>query len=88
MLIVIDGLFFLSAFLKIPHGAFWSFFIAAIPLIIIVTFIRGQDNLHDLLKPIPLEDFLPKYRETYASLNKIRGSALYFIGDVGNISLT
>ncbi|MDO8873049.1 MAG: hypothetical protein Q7V05_10020 [Methanoregula sp.] len=35
MLIVIDGLFFLSTFLKIPHRAFWSFFIVAILLIII-----------------------------------------------------
>jgi K+ transporter len=83
---VINGLFFLSTFLKIPDGAFWSFFIASILLIIIVTFIRGQDKLHNLLKPIPLEDVLPKYRETYASLNKIRGSALYFMGDVRNIS--
>ena len=83
---MIDELFFLSTFLKIPHGAFWSFFIASIPLIIIVTFIRGQDKLRDLLKPIPLEDFLPKYPETCASLNKIRGSALCFIGDVRNIS--
>ena len=86
LLIVIDGLFFVSTFLKIPHGAFWSFFIAAIPLIVIVTFIRGQDKLHAMLKSIALEDFLPKYRESYASLNKISGTALYFIGDVRNIS--
>ena len=86
MLIIIDGIFFFSTFLKIPHGAFWSFLIAAIPLIIIVAFIRGQDKLHAMLKPIPLADFLPKYRETYTSLNKIRGTALYFIGDVRNLS--
>jgi K+ transporter len=30
LLNVIDGLFFLSTFLKIPHGTFWSFFIAAV----------------------------------------------------------
>ena len=38
LLIVIDGLFFLSAFLKIPHGTFRSFFVAAIALITTVTF--------------------------------------------------
>jgi len=65
LLIVIDGLFFNSPVLKIPHRAFWSFFYAANPLIIIVKFIRGQDNLHNLLKPISLEDFLPKYRGAF-----------------------
>ena len=55
------------------------------PVLVIVTFIRGQDNLYDLFKPIPLEDILPKYRETYASLNKKRKSSLYFIRGVRNI---
>ena len=86
LLIVIDGFFFVSTFLKIPHGAFWSFLIAAVPLIIIVTFIKGQDKLHEMLKPMALEDFLPKYSESYASLTKISGVALYFVGDVRNLS--
>jgi KUP system potassium uptake protein len=85
-LIVVDGLFFISTLLKIPHGAFWSFFIAAIPLIIIVTFILGQDKLHSMLKPLPLDEFLPRYRENYLCLPKIRGTALYFVGDVRHIS--
>jgi len=86
VLIIIDGLFFISTLLKIPHGAYWSFFIATIPLIIIVTFILGQEKLHSMLKPIPLEEFLPRYQEIYASFPKIRGTALYFIGDVKNLS--
>ncbi|WP_321505017.1 KUP/HAK/KT family potassium transporter [uncultured Methanoregula sp.] len=85
-LIIIDGLFFSSTLFKIPHGAYWSFFIAAIPLIIIVTFILGQERLHSILRPIPLAEFLPRYQENYASLPKIRGTALYFIGDVRKLS--
>jgi KUP system potassium uptake protein len=85
-LIVIDFFFFIATLLKIPHGAYFSFILAAIPLILTVAFIRGQDRLHEILQPIRLEDFLPRYRESYASLNKIRGTALYFISDVQNLS--
>jgi KUP system potassium uptake protein len=86
VLIIVDMLFFVSTLLKIPHGAYWSFFIATIPLIIIVTYILGQEKLHTILRPIPLEEFLPRYRESFASLHKIRGTALYFIGDVRCLS--
>ena len=80
-LIIIDGLFFISTLFKIPHGAFWSFIIAAIPLIIIVTFILGQEKLHTMLRPVPIEEFLPRYRESYTNLPKVRGTALYFVGN-------
>jgi KUP system potassium uptake protein len=85
-LIVITFFFFIATLLKIPHGAYFSFILAAIPLVLTIAFIRGQDRLHELLKPIPLGDFLVHYRESYASLSKIRGTALYFVGDVQNLS--
>ena len=85
-LIIIDGLFFISTLLKIPHGAYWSFFMAAVPLIIIVTFILGQEKLHTMLKPVPLAEFIPRYQQSYENCPKIRGTALYFIGDVKNLS--
>jgi KUP system potassium uptake protein len=85
VLIIVDGLFFISTLFKIPHGAFWSFVIAAIPLIVIVTFIVGQEKLHAMQKSLPLEEFLPRYRKNFATFAKIRGTALYFIGDVRNL---
>jgi len=86
LLIVLDFFFFLATLLKIPHGAYFSFILAAIPLILTIAFIRGQDRLHELVRPIPLDEFIPRYRESYATLNKIRGTALYFVGDIGNLS--
>jgi KUP system potassium uptake protein len=85
-LIIVDGLFFISTLFKIPHGAFWSFIIAAIPLIIIVTFILGQEKLHAMLRPVPIEEFLPRYRESYINLPKVRGTALYFVGNPSYLS--
>jgi len=85
-LVIIDGLFFISTLFKIPHGAFWSFIIAAIPLLIIVTFILGQEKLHAMLRPVMMEEFLPRYRESYEKLPKIRGTALYFMEDINTLS--
>lgn len=85
-LIVIDFFFFIATLLKIPHGAYFSFILAAIPLVLTITFIRGQDRLHELLQPIRFEEFLPRYTESYASLNKVRGTALYFISDIKELS--
>jgi len=86
VLVIVDLIFLLSALLKIPHGAYWSFLIAAVPLIIIVTFIRGQDHLHAMLRPESLEEFLPEYRKKYADLPKVRGTALFFTSNKQHIS--
>ena len=86
ILIVVDVIFLLSAFTKIPHGAYWSFIIAAVPLIIIVAFIRGQDQLHRMLKPERLEEFLTDYQKKYADLPKVHGTALFFTSDKNHIS--
>jgi KUP system potassium uptake protein len=85
-LIVIDFFFFVATLLKIPHGAYISFILAAIPLILTIAYIRGQDRLHELLKHIPLDEFLKRYRESYSSLNKIRGTALFFVSDIHTLS--
>ncbi|MCX6697947.1 MAG: KUP/HAK/KT family potassium transporter [Methanoregula sp.] len=85
-LIIVDMIFLFSALLKIPHGAYWSFLIAAVPLIIIVTFVRGQDKLHRMLRPESLEEFLLEYRQKYADLPKVHGTALFFTSDKNHIS--
>ena len=85
-LIVVDAIFLISALLKIPHGAYWSFLIAAIPLLIIVTYVKGQDKLHKILKPEKIGDFIPEYCKSYEELPKIRGTALFFTADQNHIS--
>ncbi|MBF0518115.1 MAG: KUP/HAK/KT family potassium transporter [Nitrospirae bacterium] len=79
---IIDLIFFLSNMFKIPHGGYWSVIIASIPLSIILIYTAGQKRLYKSLKPVPLADFLPKYTETYRTLNKIRGTVLYFARDM------
>jgi len=86
LLIEVDVLFLLSSFVKIPTGAYWSILIAALPFVVILAYIRGQDRLHEMLKPVPLEDFIAKYTVAYNTLPKIHGTALYFTGEVSKVS--
>jgi KUP system potassium uptake protein len=86
VLVIINGLFLVSTSFKIPAGAYWSIFIASIPLIVIITYILGQERLHAMLEPQPLAGFLEKYTGAYATLPKIRGTALFFTGDVSMVS--
>ncbi|HNX17086.1 MAG TPA: KUP/HAK/KT family potassium transporter [Methanoregula sp.] len=86
VLLVIDILFLLSTFVKIPSGAYWSLFMAAIPMIVIFAYIKGQERLHVMLRPQPIAEFLIKYTEAYTTLPKIRGTALYFTSHVSQVS--
>ncbi|PKG31421.1 KUP/HAK/KT family potassium transporter, partial [Methanoregula sp.] len=84
-MLIVDFFFLVAPLLQIPHGAYFSFILAAIPLILTIAFIRGQDRLHQIQKPLRYDDFLPAYTKSYQSLPRIHGTALYFISDIKNI---
>ncbi len=77
----ITAVFLLSNSYKIPHGGYWSLIIAAIPLSINLLYRSGQRRLYYALKPLPLEVFLLSYNQVYHSVNKIKGTALFFARD-------
>ena len=79
---LVDLAFLLSNTYKIPHGGYWSIIIALIPFGIIMIYTRGQKRLYKALSPMPLDIFLQKYNETYKSVYRIRGSALFFARDI------
>jgi len=73
-----DFLFLLSTFSKIPHGAYWSLIIAAVPLTVILIWIYGQKILYYSLRPLGIDIFLISYEQIYATGKFIPGTALYF----------
>jgi KUP system potassium uptake protein len=73
--------FLVSNFNKIPYGGYWSIIIAAIPLGVILIYVYGQRKLAAALRPVPLDDFLKQFNETFQSVNRISGSALFFARD-------
>jgi len=70
--------FFISTLSKLPHGAYWSLILAAVPLGLILTWTKGQDRLYRSLRPLDFETFLISYEQIYAKGRNIVGTALYF----------
>jgi KUP system potassium uptake protein len=49
--------FFVSSWMKIPHGGYWSLIIASVPLFIIVLYTQGQKRLYAALVPVDKDVF-------------------------------
>lgn len=81
----VDIAFLTSNTYKIPHGGYWSIILAMIPLSIIVNYTSGQKNLYKALKPMDINIFLEKYNQSYKTMSKIKGSALFFARDAKSI---
>jgi KUP system potassium uptake protein len=82
---VVDLAFLIANMYKIPHGGYWSLVIAAIPLAIIMIYTGGQRKLYRTIRPLSVDIFLPSYNEVYQCLNKIKGTALFFVRDMRKV---
>jgi len=74
---VVDLFYAASTITKIPHGAYWSLILAAIPFTTIVIWTRGQSLLFKSLRPLDLETFLMSYEQVYAKGRLIEGTAVF-----------
>lgn len=70
--------FFVSCWLKIPHGGYWSLIIASVPLFIVILYTQGQKRLYASFVPIDKELFLSEYLKRYAQGFHVEGTALFF----------
>jgi KUP system potassium uptake protein len=75
---MIDFIYLFSTFTKLPHGAYWSLILAAIPLATMVIYIRGQKMLFRSLRPLNIDTFLTGYEQVYGKNRYIPGTALFF----------
>ena len=57
--------YFIATLSKIPHGAYWSLILAAIPFTAILIWTKGQQRLYDALRPLELKTFLISYEQIY-----------------------
>lgn len=86
LLIFIDLTFLAANMFKLSHGGYWSLVIAALPFSLILIYTSGQKKLYKSMRPLRLDTFLVSYRQIYASLNKISGTALFFAKDAKDIA--
>ncbi|MDD4950246.1 KUP/HAK/KT family potassium transporter [Sulfuricurvum sp.] len=70
--------FFVSSWMKIPHGGYWSLIIASVPLFIIILYTQGQKRLYAALVPIDKDAFLEEYSTRYRHGQHVSGTALFF----------
>nr|ADI87718.1 potassium uptake protein Kup [uncultured Nitrospirae bacterium MY3-5B] len=83
---VADLAFLLSNTYKITHGGYWSIVIATVPFLLIVLYTSGQRKLYNSLKPMPIDIFLDKFARAYATMSRIKGTALFFAKYSDNIN--
>ena len=74
----IDFVYLASTFTKLPHGAYWSLIIAAVPFCIMLVYTKGQKMLFRRLMPLDMEAFLISYEQVYGKGRNIAGTALFF----------
>jgi KUP system potassium uptake protein len=81
----VDIMYLSANFYKIPHGGYWSLILAMIPLSMILLYTQGQRSLYKKMDFMSFQEFIPKFKEAYATSPKIKGTALFLIRDVRNI---
>ncbi len=81
----IDFAFLFSTFDKIPHGAYWSLVLAAVPLAIMVIWTFGQKMLYRSLRPLEFGIFKLSYEQVYEAGKVIPGTALFFTRSWGYV---
>jgi KUP system potassium uptake protein len=74
----VDIVFLMANIYKIPHGGYWSIIIAAIPLLVIVLYTRGQKRLYGTMKPLDKKEFVTRFEWAYKNMSRIKGTALFF----------
>ncbi|MEN6518678.1 MAG: KUP/HAK/KT family potassium transporter [Methanospirillum sp.] len=79
---LLDLAFLGASLSKLSTGGYWSLVIAAVPFAVILIYLFGQRRLYEAYRPVPLKEFLREYRETYSTMNRISGTALFFARDV------
>lgn len=85
-LFLIDMSFFVSCLTKLPSGGYWSLIIAAVPLLLIAVWTKGEEKMKRVKQTLPLDIFLQQYKKEYQSKPRIPGTALYSISDYHNVS--
>lgn len=82
---LVDILFLIAVFNKIPNGAYWSIVIAVLPFFIIQLWSKGNRSMKKSFRSLPVDTFLESYKQIYGMGNNIKGTALFFTHNLKEI---
>ena len=85
LVLIVNIIFLISVFTKIPHGGYWSIIIAAIPLFTIYLWSIGNKSIYKSFKSLPLDTYLVSYEQLYAKGKLLPGTALFFTKSLDSI---
>ena len=86
IVLLVDVLFLIAVFTKIPNGGYWSLFIAFLATIVIQIWIRGIEKLGKKFRSVSLEVFMESFNQVYKTESKLKGEAIYFTREFNKIS--
>ncbi len=85
LVFLVDFLFLIAVFNKIPHGGFWSLIIAGIPFLVIQLWSKGGGAMRKSFRSLPIDVFIESYNQIYRLGNNIKGTALFFAKNLHEI---
>ncbi len=78
LVFVVDLMFLLAVFNKIPYGGYWSIIIALIPFFVIRLWQKGGRAMYKSFRALPVDIFIESFNQIYSLNNNIKGTAIFF----------
>jgi KUP system potassium uptake protein len=78
LVFIVDLMFLLAVFSKIPHGGYWSIIIALIPFFVIRLWQKGGRAMYRSFRALPIDVFTESFNQIYSLKNNIKGTAIFF----------
>jgi KUP system potassium uptake protein len=82
LVFVVNIIFLLSVFTKIPHGGYWSIIIAAVPLLTIYIWSIGNKAVYKSFRSLPIDIYLESFNQMYATGQYLPGTSFFFTKDL------
>ncbi len=78
LVFIVNIIFLISVFTKLPHGGYWSIVIAAIPFATIYLWTLGNKAIYRSFRSLPIDTYLESFNQLYESGKYLPGTALFF----------
>ncbi len=78
IVLLVEIMFLIGVFHKLPTGGYWSYLIALIPFSVIQLWSNGGKAVHKSFRPLALDVFKESYSQIYKAGSVIKGTALFF----------
>lgn len=83
---VLDVIYLVANFYKVPHGGYWSLVIAMIPLAVILIYTQGQKAVYQRMVPMNRQDFIEEFIKQKKEGHTIKGTAIFFLRSLDSVS--